>query len=64
MKISDSNIENKTIEPDKQIFLKKQLLIIAIAIIGVKLSGCGINLDAAKINISPMGKISFFKFIK
>jgi len=43
---------------DRFIFLKKQLLIIATAITGVKLGGCGISLDIAKINIKPIGKIS------
>ena len=46
------------------IFLKKYPLIIATAITGVKFGGCGISLANAKININPIGKISFFKFIE
>ena len=43
------------------IFLKKYPLIIATAMIGVKLGGWGINLANAKIKIRLIGKISFFK---
>ena len=44
---------------DKYIFLKKYLLIIATAIIGVKFGGWGINLAKDKIKIKLIGKISF-----
>ena len=56
MKKSAISIENNIIEYEKLIFLKKQLLIIARAITGVKLSGCGINLENDKIKINTTGK--------
>jgi len=43
--------------------LKKILLKIVAAIIGVKFGGCGINLEKDKIKIKLIGKISFLKYV-
>ncbi len=60
-------MEINNVAKDKYTFLKKKLLITAIAIIGVKFGGCGINLENAKIKIKLIGKIfpsnAFFKFL-
>ena len=52
------NIDVNKTTIDKYIFLKKKLLIIATAIIGVILGGCGINLDKANTKIKLIEKIS------
>ena len=46
---------------EKLKFLKKKLLIIATAIIGVKFGGCGINLEKTNNNIKTIVKLSSFE---